>query len=243
MSRRYGCHLPSRSTFASESTASHQHSAGNMLQQLGLRLLYWLAGAVFQHPFLISPGTSSGTSPDNPDIPPMECFDVVNEGDIILQVRNRTNLRVCSQVLRLNSTVFSAMLGKDWAEGKALIGATAGAPCCLNLPEDDAEAMKLLCLVLHSRSYTLGEHPSPSAFLQYAEVTDKYNCAKAAKLFSDACFHRFERMGPARMSLQEYAMILQAAVRLDNATAFTIFADIVIFHWKTSDLLNTRCDG
>ncbi|KAF7192359.1 hypothetical protein HII31_06391 [Pseudocercospora fuligena] len=172
----------------------------------------------------------------------MECFDIVDEGDIILEVQSSVKLRVYSQVLRLNSTVFSAMLGKDWAEGKALIGATAGAPCCLKLPEDDAEAMKLLCLVLHNRNYTLSDCRSPSAFLNYAEVTDKYNCAKAVRLFSDACFHYFEKMGPARISLQEYAMILQATVRLDNATRFTIFADVVIFHWNISDLLNARCD-
>ncbi|EME76882.1 uncharacterized protein MYCFIDRAFT_83981 [Pseudocercospora fijiensis CIRAD86] len=171
----------------------------------------------------------------------MERYDIVDEGDIILQVQDSIELRVYSQVLRLNSSVFRAMLGKDWAEGKALIGANAGTPFCLELPDDDPEAMKLLCLVLHNRDY-LSALPSPSAFLKYAEVVDKYNCAMAATLFSNVCLQHFQNMGPARIDLRGYAQILLATIRLDTASRFAFFAHVLMFHWNISDLLNARCE-
>lgn len=45
------------------------------------------------------------------------------------------------------------------------------------LLDDDAEAMSILCGVLHHRSPT--EYPNPATLVKVALVTDKYDCSNS----------------------------------------------------------------
>jgi hypothetical protein len=71
--------------------------------------------------------------------------DVVEDGDLILFVRNGTlELRVHSLLLKMNSPVFRAMLGPNWLEGQSLSNISENSPGNLDLSDDDGDGSKSL---------------------------------------------------------------------------------------------------
>ncbi|OLN87518.1 hypothetical protein CCHL11_06106 [Colletotrichum chlorophyti] len=89
-------------------------------------------------------------------------------------------LRVSSKILKLNSPVFKAMLGGKFREGAELAGKTDHSePYIVDLPDDDVEAMTILCQILHN--VYIPERPSPLCLERLAFVCDKYECMEALK--------------------------------------------------------------
>ena len=96
-------------------------------------------------------------------------------------------ITVCSKVLRRASPVFKAMLGRCFAEGKALrdpAPTTHGIPT-INLPEDDPEAMVQLCRALH---LTMDINENAVTFeqcIKLASLCDEYDMAVALGSWSE----------------------------------------------------------
>ncbi|KAK1843432.1 hypothetical protein CCHR01_13927 [Colletotrichum chrysophilum] len=88
-------------------------------------------------------------------------------------------LRVSSKVLQLNSPVFKAMLGGKFKEGTELAERTGPEPYDLELPDDDVEAMSILCQILHN--VYVPEIPKPMSLEKLAYICDKYECINALK--------------------------------------------------------------
>ncbi|KAF6826044.1 hypothetical protein CPLU01_09877 [Colletotrichum plurivorum] len=89
-------------------------------------------------------------------------------------------LRVSSKVLQLNSPVFKAMLSGNFKEGTELAEkAQQSIPYDLELPDDDAEAMFILCQILHN--VYVPESPTPVTLEKIAYICDKYECINALK--------------------------------------------------------------
>ncbi|KAK4494029.1 hypothetical protein PRZ48_015215 [Zasmidium cellare] len=107
----------------------------------------------------------------------MERLDIAPDGDLILVVDDKLELLVHTCVLRLTSPVFKAMLGPDFAEGQSH-GAAAN-PKRLDLPEDDEEGIRYLCLVLHQANQHLPETMSTAQLLRFSMMVDKYDCTSA----------------------------------------------------------------
>ncbi|KAF2093976.1 btb/poz-like protein [Rhizodiscina lignyota] len=95
------------------------------------------------------------------------------DGDVILVVGpQHVRLRVHSQCLRCASKVFGAMFGPQWMEGE---GISYKSPSEVLLLEDDAEALRTICRVIHHRNDDVPQFLTPKAVLQVAIVADKYD--------------------------------------------------------------------
>ena len=76
--------------------------------------------------------------------------DICLNGDIILIVaEDCVRLRVDSQSLRSASKIFDAMFAPCWSEGQTL---SRDLPTEVALPDDNAEAMWMICRVIHHRN-------------------------------------------------------------------------------------------
>ena len=102
--------------------------------------------------------------------------NIAPTADIILEVcrpDGKTHLAVASSCLAMASPVFNKMLNSQLKEG---IGnrSTSGHPFLIPLPEDDAEALTLLCNAIHHRG--IPRNPSLACLKSLAVVCDKYDC-------------------------------------------------------------------
>jgi hypothetical protein len=119
---------------------------------------------------------------DMSKIIPKDEVTVVNfypNADIILEVGRpdgKTHLLVASCCLALASPVFNKMLDSQFREGVDN-RSTPGRPFLIPLPEDDADALTLLCNVIHHRMDDVARSPSLTCLKSLAIVCDKYDCA------------------------------------------------------------------
>ena len=102
------------------------------------------------------------------------------EGDVIF-ICGETELQVSSKVLSLASPVFNALFGPRFAEGQL----TPSKPIRIDLHDDDAESMRLMCAVLHDESpYAHGI--GLERIERLAVFTDKYGVRTISEsIFSD----------------------------------------------------------
>ena len=110
--------------------------------------------------------------------PSSESVTIDDQGDVIL-VASSTRLRVSSNVLRLASPVFRAML----EPGRFLEGQTyrdSDDPLTVQLEDDDPIALTTLCKILHFKRVELS--CNVKLLVTFAEVCDKY-CCRTAVLF------------------------------------------------------------
>ena len=120
-------------------------------------------------------------------------------GDIVLKLGSgdeATLIRVHSKVLSLASPVFAAMLSPRFAEGKALEDnkGMADSTTTIDLPDDDPEAMSLICRVLHFKDDAAQRTTYPSVLLMaLAVLCDKYNMSRGLSSWSRICMEKFNR--------------------------------------------------
>lgn len=109
--------------------------------------------------------------------------DIAKDGDIVLVVgEDQERLRVYSVVMTIVSQPFRALLGPHFKEGQQ--SSTPGTQLKeILLPEDNAVAMKVMCMVLHHQGETVGEYLSPTVLLEVAILADKYDCVSAVRLY------------------------------------------------------------
>ena len=112
------------------------------------------------------------------------CNDADPNGDLVLVAgsnEEQKSIRVCSNILSFASPVFAAMLSPRFSEGQV----SGQKDCSISLPEDDPEAMTVVCRSIHYQEDTPKE-VSISLLEKVALVCDKYDVAHALRGWSEA---------------------------------------------------------
>ncbi|KAF8243181.1 hypothetical protein K440DRAFT_664302 [Wilcoxina mikolae CBS 423.85] len=91
---------------------------------------------------------------------------------------NSIKYAVESNILRLASPVFRAMLGENFKEGAELVS-SRNELYTLELPDDDAKAMYTLLCILHHISQQVPTKMPHSELLHIAITSEKYDCYEA----------------------------------------------------------------
>jgi hypothetical protein len=106
------------------------------------------------------------------------------------------------------------MFGPLYSEGQrsGLTGSKKEIP----LPEDDVDAMTIICAVIHHRNDLIPGEMSSSEVLQLSVVADKYDCKVALK---HATHHWLDHRNV--VGLKEQMELMTAVYLLDQAQAFS----------------------
>jgi hypothetical protein len=98
------------------------------------------------------------------------------------QEPSTVSLVVSSKALALASPVFKAMFSGQFKEGIDLAQAQAASQRYqLDLPEDKAEPMEILCNLIHAKMDRIPDSPSPSSLADLAILAEKYQCLLVLK--------------------------------------------------------------
>ena len=157
-------------------------------------------------------------------------LDISPDGDVVLVVGPRNvRLRIQSQCLRCASKVFGAMFGPTWSEGQGL---SKESPREVRLVEDDADALRIICCVIHHRNNDVPQSPTPIDVLQIAIEADKYDLKIALK------FVRAQWLKPRRGKPETEVMgyLLAAAFLFDDMDMFVAHTLTLILHYTGSYL-------
>ena len=146
--------------------------------------------------------------------------DIDPEGDVLLQFED-IELRVSSKILKLSSKVWKAMFSLSFTEGSVL---SVNEPRHIPLPEDDSQAMKALCNILHHQSQNVITKPT-DAFLESLAITaDKYNCAPALRYWSR--HYLGQRIGAKKPNR---AHLLSTTYLLNDALGFRLLTRHMVY--------------
>lgn len=110
-----------------------------------------------------------------------DIVNIADRGDAILVVGQSDNivrLKVDSHILRAASKTFKIMFGPDFAEGRDL---NYDAPKEISLSDDDANAMELVCKVVHLKQSDIATELPSKTVLDIAQIVDKYSLHEALK--------------------------------------------------------------
>ena len=91
-------------------------------------------------------------------------------------------LQVSSFMLRAASKTFNVMFGPDFQEGREL---SFTRPKDVMLPDDDPEAIELICRIVHLHNDELPETLKPDQILSFARLVDKYELHRTVYLAAD----------------------------------------------------------
>lgn len=117
-----------------------------------------------------------------------QTINIDEDGDLILVVGdNQTRLKIDSYMLKKASKVFKAMFQPNaFAEGQNLSSdATTKEQL---LPEDDPQAMKLLCHIIHQNSTEIPDSIDDDLLLSVARHIDKYFLHRVSGFYTDHWF-------------------------------------------------------
>jgi len=155
--------------------------------------------------------------------------DISPDGDVVLVVGPRNvRLRIQSQVLRCASKVFGAMFGPTWSEGQGL---SKESPREVRLVEDDADALQIICRVIHHRNNDVPQSLTPKEVLQIAIEADKYDLNVALK------YARAQWLKPrGRPERVDMGYLLAAAFLFGDMDMFVANTLALILHYKESYL-------
>lgn len=112
-------------------------------------------------------------------------IEIADLGDIVLivgQDEKQKSLRVSSHMLRAASKTLSVMFGPIFQEGQNL---DVHAPKPIPLPDDDAEAMELVCRVIHLQNDSIPNKLDTDKVLRIAKLVDKYALHRTIYLAAD----------------------------------------------------------
>lgn len=152
-------------------------------------------------------------------ISPEADHEICPHGDLILVVgrdiasHDPMRLRVSSHCLRAASSVFDAMFGPKWTES---LHVSVDKPAEMEFPEDDAEAMAVICCIFHHKNNDVPDPIAPWLALQVGIISDKYDLGTALKYFIPKCFEAV----PHSSVMIGLAHYLTAAFLLNHDEAF-----------------------
>jgi hypothetical protein len=140
-------------------------------------------------------------------------------GDVLLEIpleQGKTRLLVSSHCLGLASPVFSTMFNSRMKEGINNRPPSL-TPYPLPLPEDDPEAMTLLCNIIHHRVVDIPRNPSLTCLKKLAVLCNKYDCLSICSAWGELWLAA--RMEPSLAN--EFNELLCVAYILDIPEAFS----------------------
>ena len=153
--------------------------------------------------------------------------DISLNGDVVLVVGPRQiQLRVHSRCLRCASKVFDAMFGSAWTEGQGLCQES---PREVLLPEDDANALHTICLVLHHRNDDVREGLTAREVLQIAILADKYDLGVALKYAKEQWLK-----SEGIVNMLDMTYLMAAAFLFADMDAFVATTRRLIFDYEGS---------
>lgn len=153
--------------------------------------------------------------------------EIATNSDVILVVGlEKRKLQVNSSVLKNASKVFNAMFGPHFSEGQNLLG---NSPNEVSMPDDNADALTIICRILHLRNDLIPDSLTSSEILQIAIAADKFDCVMRLK------FHTAQWLNPGNtQDTLELGRLLVASYILDNACAFEQLTLAMIVRSKDS---------
>ena len=172
---------------------------------------------------------------ENSGGPSTSAAQIAANGDIILVVGpHKTRMQVHSFVLKNTSRYFSAMFGPHFSEGQDLGG---DRPKEIPMPDDNADALKIICNIIHLRNDAVPETLNPGEVLQVAITADKFDCVVALKHASMLW------LNPRDIEdILELGHLMAAAYVFDNAQAFREITLSMMLRHKDSYLPLTDKD-
>jgi hypothetical protein len=164
-----------------------------------------------------------------PNREPDKVTDISRNGDVIFVVGpEEVRLRVNSECLRAASNAFDAMFKPEWSEGQNL---SKELPTEIPLPEDDADAMRTICCIVHHRNDLVLRRLTTKEILQIAIEVDKYDL-KVALMYAI-----LEWLKPqANAEMEETGHLLAASFLFGNEDAFMTHSLELIFNYSGSYL-------
>lgn len=145
------------------------------------------------------------------------------KGDLLLECRN-ASIRVSSGILSTISPVFCAMFKPHFKEGLSVRAANPDNPTTIRLPDDDPEALTLLCVVAHYRGYNVPNTPSPDCLEQLAMLVDKYQCKEVVAFHGAIWLCR----NLAGLSKEDLSQMLFFAYVLDLPREFLVISKQIL---------------
>jgi hypothetical protein len=114
------------------------------------------------------------------------------------------------------------MFGPNRSEGRRL---STQLPEEVSVPEDDADAMQIICCVLHHRNDLVSETITAKMILRIAVEVDKYDLKTALKYTS------LDWLKPQiKFKMKETGRLLAAAYLFDNTNAFAAHTKSLILN-------------
>ncbi|KAK0732252.1 hypothetical protein B0H67DRAFT_475445, partial [Lasiosphaeris hirsuta] len=142
--------------------------------------------------------------------------DIHPDPDLILITGpEQSQIKVRCECLRLASKVFDAMMKSPWVESRALSLKE------ISLPEDDAEAMGIICCALHYRNSLVPDSLSPESILHTALIVDKYDLTEALNYHSTQWLQSSAKA--AREDMAQIGYLMAAALRFEELSQELIF--------------------
>jgi hypothetical protein len=141
-------------------------------------------------------------------------IDIAKDGDVVLIVDSeKRRLRVSTSSLANVSKVFRTMFGPNFSEGQILADISSG-PKEVHMPEDNADAIEVICSIIHFRS--IPQEVGPDLMLHIAIAADKFDCGIVLQHAS------ISWLDPGKsQNIVELARLMAASYLLDNSKAFS----------------------
>jgi hypothetical protein len=157
---------------------------------------------------------SCGIAADSADDAATARTEIATNGDVVLVAGpHGKKIQVSSSALRTASTYFGAMFGPRFAEGQGL---NSNGPKEILMPDDNANAVEVICNIMHFRNEAIPQSLSPTEVFEIAVAADKFNCVVALKHASAIWLNP-----DGVKSITELAYLMAAAYIFDNAQAFS----------------------
>jgi hypothetical protein len=149
-------------------------------------------------------------------------INIATNGNAILIVGSEERrLRVSASSLANVSKVFRAMFGPNFSEGQDLSDTRSGLKE-VHMSDDNADAMEVICSIIHFRS--VPQEVGPDLMLHIAIAADKFDCSIVLQHASIIW------LDPKKsMSLVELARLMAASYLLDNPKAFSQVTLAMVF--------------
>ncbi|QDS72102.1 hypothetical protein FKW77_003506 [Venturia effusa] len=117
-----------------------------------------------------------------------------DDGDVLLMPKETDNgtkhaYQVSSKLLSLVSEVFKVMFFGDFKEAIALANSTTALP--IDLPDDDPQALTMLCETLHHVTRDFTSTNDLEMFRKFFAIIDKYETLRACQYTGRAWLERF----------------------------------------------------
>jgi hypothetical protein len=160
---------------------------------------------------------------------PKRLVEIDRHGDVTLELTKNCDgsddgvrsILVSSKVLALASPVFSAMLSPRFREGqRSALGTLDPIP----LPDDDTDAVTVLCHVLHFNYSALPVRADLKLFKNLALLCDKYDCVTPLRFVSEHWLLLWEKTAEK----EELETLLFISYIFDRAERFSALSTRII---------------